>query len=760
MKHYKLFILLFISIELCGQNKKEYSIHFNSNDFVFEKADSLVHISSTNDDYVIWGDTINPALPCIGINILIAPYESYQSVSERCNEVLVLSDAIIEPNPISFPTNSLQLSTKRRYVKYTSDSYPEEGIEYTGTHMVDGYKFLSFVVCPFRYDAMNKLLYLKKDVTIKLQLSQLERREDIYKNESQEPFGYNMYDWLKNNILNEDEIGTLYQYHQRERGRTSQIPYEYIIITNETLKPVFEKLAHWKTIKGIRSNVITVEDCCDEYPNYTPQLAVKTVLSNYYYNGMTYALLGGDTDVVPTQICYLPNRTTDTSDTPADLYYSCLDDCFSWDGNGNQVYGEMSDSIDLVPEFIITRAPVSSTTEAETFVNRIIEYESSPKMEGWTSKMLSCGNLLSGYYTQNNGQISDAQYKGEYVYRYGVQDYWSGDLFELFDTYTSHVNGASYDADGNHFQIELEKGYTFVDEISHGWANKWGFLENETIYDLNKASSLTNNGYSIITTSSCYTNAFDKISTDFNNETDYYTTCLSESFVRNPYSGVLAYFGSSREGWTGYSYYFDMMFYKKLLTGNDKQFARAAMAAKNYYLKYVNTYNYNNYRWLIMTLNSIGDPEMPIFTETPQIFNNVSVDFSSGDVSVSTNVPYCRICVSSVADYGESYYEVSDSTSNAYFSGVDEDCYLCITKAGYVPYVARVGPCVYLQNETITRHLPIFSSTTYAGLDVTSSKPEGPVIIQKGKVTNQSQGSMTIENNFEVQLGAELEIQN
>lgn len=761
MKRCKFLLLLFLSINLYGQSEKEYSLHFDIDDFTFQEECGQIHISSRNNDAFVWGDTLSPALPCIGVNILIAPTEIFDGFSEEYKEVLAMSEAIIEPNPLPLPTNSSQLANGKRYVTYKNAFYPRNEIEYTGTHLMDGYKYLSFVVCPFRYDVLNRQLYLKTDLTIKLKLTQqgdcLKKKDG----ESRNNIGYNMYNIVKKTVLNGNEVETLYEKTslQKKDARSSSSPYEYIIVTNETLRPVFENLAHWKTIKGVKTKVITVEDCCDEYPNYTAQLAIKTVLSDYYNNGMAYALLGGDTNVVPAQICYLPHLTVDTTDTPADLYYACLDNCFSWDADGDHIYAETNDNVDLDPEFIITRTSVSNLTEAETFVNRIIEYECSPNLDGWTNNMLSCGNVLYYYPTKNNVQISDAQYQGEYVYENGVQNHWNGTWFELFDTYTDHTNGANYNATGEHFQTEFEKGYTFVDEFSHGWANKWGWLEDETLYKLDKASSLVNNSYTVITTIACYTNSFDKISTDFPNETEFYTTCLSESFIRNPNSGILAYFGSSREGWTSCSYLFDEKFYENLLPSQDRQFGRAAMLAKNAYLGSVSLTGFNNYRWLIMTLNPIGDPEMPIFINTPQYFSNVNVSFSNGNLSVTTGLPDCKICVSSVADYGDSYYELSDSTNSAYFTGVNDDCYLCITKTGYIPYVARVGNSVFLQNETIIKDLPIFSTTTFVGSDETTLKPQGPVTIKKGKVTNLSQGAVTIKNDFEVKLGAELEIE-
>ena len=91
---------------------------------------------------------------------------------------------------------------------------------------------------------------------------------------------------------------------------------------------------------------------------------------------------------------------------------------------------------------------------------------------------------------------------------------------------------------------------------------------------------------------------------------------------------------------------------------------------------------------------------------------------------------------------------------------LNNNCDIAIIKHNYVPYVARVGTTVYLQNETILKDLHIFSTNTYIGSDVTSTKDQGSVSIEKGKVTNKSQGAVTIKNNFEIKKGAELEIIN
>ena len=747
MQH-KVFLILSSAILfptlMLGLTKRSYTITFGEGDFTYETANGLVQIVPHRGDAIIWGDSLSPALPGIIVNMLIAPNEEYISMSSNSNEFQIMEDVIIEPNPALIPTNIHDAPTNVRRVSYSKSEYPNSYVEYTGTHISDGYKYLSFVVSPYRYDAVGKNLYLNKSIKLEVHTSRVAK---LIKSNYTSP-GRNMRDAIKELVVNVDELDKLYEKTPTTLKSSGIDSYEYIIVTCDSLKPIFEKLAWWKTIKGVRSKVITVECCQRAHPNDSQQLAIQKELAGYYSNGMTYTMLAGDTYIVPTQMCAIPSPTDDSPNTPCDLYFACLDNDLTWDYNGNHIYGEMGDHCDFYPEFFITRTSVASQLDAKVFVDRIIGYESASKLEGWTKTMLSCGSLIYGYTTKNDVQISDAQWRGEHVYENGVQPYWNGTLFELFDTYTDHPNGANYAANAEHLQTELEKGYIFVDEYSHGWINGWGRLEGSTLYGIDYASALMNIGCTVITSTACHTNAFDRNLND--------TICLSEAFMRNPNSGVLAYYASAREGYLDYSYQINEKFYDYLLSGKDKQFGRAATLAKKYIWGSVYRSVYHR---LEMTIHGLGDPEMPIFTDSIRKFENVVVNYQNGNLTVNTGVDSCRICVSSVADNGATYYEVTDNVSQGSYSGINNDCFLCITKTGYKPFVARIGPLVFLQDETFARDVAIFSDNTYAGSDVTTEKPQGPVSIVRGKVTNKSKNEIILKNDFEVKLGAELEIE-
>lgn len=156
-------------------------------------------------------------------------------------------------------------------------------------------------------------------------------------------------------------------------------------------------------------------------------------------------------------------------------------------------------------------------------------------------------------------------------------------------------------------------------------------------------------------------------------------------------------------------------------------------------------------------LNPIGDPEMPVFIDTPKRFENLNISLLNGTLIVNTGVQNCTICVSDTSNFETGYYEVRNGTM-ATFSNIENGYCICITKAGYIPFVAFCRNTEYLQNEAITGDLNIVAGNVYAGSDVTITKPQGPVLIQSGNVEIYGTNGVTIKNDFEVMEGATLKI--
>jgi hypothetical protein len=112
-------------------------------------------------------------------------------------------------------------------------------------------------------------------------------------------------------------------------------PVAYVIITNETMRSQFERLAQWKTESGVPAVVRTMEFIRQQYPAGADDAErVRAFIRDAYSRwGTKWVLLGGDTDVIPVRYGY----TTFFSGNyiANDLYYACLDG--NWNADGDSI---------------------------------------------------------------------------------------------------------------------------------------------------------------------------------------------------------------------------------------------------------------------------------------------------------------------------------------------------------------------------------------------------------------------------------------
>jgi hypothetical protein len=492
--------------------------------------------------------------------------------------------------------------------------------------------------------------------------------------------------------------------------------------------------------------VLTTEEIYSAYPDSSYQMSIKKALKDYYngtYSDLEYALLGGDLPVVPSQECYV-QRGIDFSYTPTDLFYACFDNRMDWNANMNDMYGEISDSIDYDPEITVSRLPVSTTAEVNVMVDRILSYEKNPGIENWTDSILMSG-AWPYTFPVNGKRLSLAHIHCDSIYNGHIAPHCDWEKVRFYDTGTDFTGDDNFPLNATNLQNELQKGYNFLYMYSHGNANGWN-LENGW-YTCNNANSLQNPRFTIIVTSACNTNAID-------------STCLSKSFMKNPDSGILAYYGSSRYGFVGTSKtnlgpsnIINCVLFDSLLINDDKCFAKAAQKAKR--VQGANYENYGSYRWLLFSLNTLSDPEMPVYTGNPQQFTDVSISISGNTLLVDAGVDSCRITAMSMSDNGQSYYVVNDNVGYVSFDNIQDNCSVCITKPGYVPYIIEYWNVIFIQNVAITENRNIADKSIYVGSKVIHDNI-GPVSIESGKTTLY--GGAIIYNDLGVKYGAELEI--
>lgn len=747
MKRFVLLILLLASAVAAAMAGDEYKITFSLDDYELVTSDEgLLMVVSDVARTFYSDDSSMPALPYSSFNIL-RPRGSVTSYTVEVEKQLLRDDVTMDANPELIPTNVVATTVSEPWAATLSLLQP---VAFAGDHVMSGYYYCSFNITPFIYDAVARELYFVTSVTLKLS-SMVDATCKL------SPLRHHNDDFIREIVMNPDEMQSLYPVQMQAKGVDdgTSMGVEYYIITSEKLAQYFEPLVAWRNRSGTRTEIVTREEIYEEYTENTSQMKIKNFLKKKYEDkgDLKWVLLGGDRSVIPAQgvvIKYVDdeNNVYYDDEAPCDLFYGCFDHQLDWDADRDHYIGELTDDIDLEPEVFVSRVPLSTPEEVTAFVNKVLKYEMHPDETGYVDKMLFVGCKMYASF----GSKSDAQCWGEKMYDGYVDDYWNGQLSYYYDTGNSF--GSNQPLDGDKLRELIDGGYYVVHETSHGKTGFWDLgVSNDSgdDYKSKDAIAQTNSNASIVISAACYANAFDGVS----------FMCLGEALLRNKSGGSLASLGSSRESWVsknslslGSSHRHDADFIRRLLRG--ERLATAAAYAKT--TTFTNTSVNSIDRFLTMAINLFGDAPMVFHTGELHHFDKVDVRVNGTDVTVIVDgVDDCVIALTS-QDGGKSYFSLSKKGNYYTFHDVDVPFYVTVTKQNYVPYLYPAED-VYIQNETFTDDAQIEGGNVYVGHDVTTSSPEGDVVVKSGaKLVIDADGEVLIKNGFTCEAGAVLEI--
>lgn len=388
-----------------------------------------------------------------------------------------------------------------------------------------------------------------------------------------------------------------------------EVPDSYVIITSSTLAPYFNPLIQWKRRKGLRAGIVTLDEIYSTQWGRDNAEKIRNYLKTH--RGIGYVLLGGDTDIVPARFAFAMDAGTgNPSDNqiPADLYYADLNG--SWDFDGDGVFGEVEDSVDLVPDLIVARAPVSTPAQVQNFVNKVINYE-----RYHSSGYFGDGLFLASYLDD----VTDGGKAKDNILEILPDTISITRLYERFANLNRNT-ALHYISLGFNFINHNGHGNTYLMQVGPDYLNPWDFDA------LNNGDKITGILYSI----GCWTCAFD-------------SDCIAEHFVNTTGGGF--YIGNSRYGWyipgfPGYSSsdLFDRKFFEFIASGETKP-GRALALSKSYFAPLSRTAN--DFRWNEYTLTYLGDPEMDLFLKNPSSLTFTTPDSipcgqSSFAISVSS----------------------------------------------------------------------------------------------------------------------------
>lgn len=473
-----------------------------------------------------------------------------------------------------------------------SSEYPIDPIMDWHQANAGGYNLVGLVVCPFRYLPSEGRLRQAAEVEISITYTQ--------KASKVAPFsGFNK-SWIEKNAINHE----LSELWYPAAGFPKSEGYDLLIATSLPYDTIFQRLADWKDRRGIRTKVAVLDTIYPKYAGRDLQEKLRNfIIDQYQARGISRLLLGGDYGIVPARTAFAMHSGYENSSHVGidslicDLYYGDLDG--DWDYNGNGIFGEQGDSVDMYPEISVGRAPVANLQQAASFVDKILLYENNPPED-----YLNRASFWASYMDVN----TDAAAGKSLIDRDYMIDYFRP-VEKLYQS-TGTENPAG-------IIQAVNQGRHLINHNGHSGFYKMqggdGWLDTLLM------DTLSNSGkWGILYSQGCQAAGFD-------------SNCIAEHFVNNPQGGGLAFIGNSRYGWyipyfSGYgpSDLYDNTFFENLLIEGTSELGKALAYSKADLIPLSRADEY--FRWVNYDLNLLGDPTLSVWTSAPESLEVVCPD--------------------------------------------------------------------------------------------------------------------------------------
>ncbi len=497
------------------------------------------------------------------------------------------------PSPIPLRTDSsgsLQFSEPDPEVYAGKSLYPACPYRVETGHLL-GVPVAKVILYPIQFSPSNKAIIFNREFEIETVGGPVQVPSEV------QPF-------LASLVLNGEQV-------LPSAAKPQTDGFDYLIVTSTSLSTSWEQLIRWKTRKGHRVALRTIEWIRANYPGRDNAEKLRNYLKTAADSGLVYLLLGGDTDVLPYRKAYAMNSypTPQEGDTiPADLYFSDLDG--TWDADNDGVFGEVEDSVDMLPDIFVGRAPVSNSQDVAVFTSKVITYERDHAQD-YSSTALFAASYLDA--TSDGGVLKDM-------------------AAENLEPEVSVMR--LYEREGNLTANSLigfiNYGYNLVNHEGHG--NIWTMQAGPDYIYMNAFDELSNapKYVGVFYSTGCWVAAFDY-------------DCIAEHFVKAPNGGGF-FIGNSRYGWyiptfTGYSATdrMDIEFYHQLGREHIQNAGAALAAVKSLYAPAA--FERNTYRWSEYAVNLLGDPDLFIpLSEPMELTAQLPDELVAGDNAVQVAV--------------------------------------------------------------------------------------------------------------------------
>jgi len=616
-----LFYLLVLPSNIFASSITErYEISFEIEDLAWEQTESgLVPILAGCESYL---ETGKPIIPQYIVEVIL-PTEFDVESAEIATDYLPLElpDTVAISKQV-WSSDDVAISDTR--LSGQDGNWPPVAGEFIGSKTLHGVTIASFRLFPVRINRADNSGSIASNFIVTASL--------VDKSDSCQPvrFVKNDITVIENRVANALNHGDINLYNFTNRNCIEPLKFEpqdrpsmdgssveFVIVTSDELLPQFQELADYKTGRGIKTVVRSTEWIANNYPAAMDQQAqIRYFLQQAYQLwGTRYVLLGGDVSVIPSRMIhntfYPPGQGTTM---PVDLYYACLDGNWNADGDASMgeafiSYGNEGDYVDLAAELAIGRAPVTTTIQVETFVNKVMSYEQTNIGPHNGNALFMSEVLFPSDYQQGGDLYEDgAEFSEEIIEEamisssienfryYEAYDLWDGAFPETYSEVMDQMSSTDYG-------LVVHVGHGFFYSMSVG----------DRALDLGDISSLYNNpNYFVLSSLNCASAAID------------YNSIL-ERFIINDNGGAVVAIGSSRAAFPGTASRYQLDFFSSLYQTDTARVGDAISESRSNYdhLVSMNTIE----RWTHMTYTLIGDPTLMFYPQEPDSLEVVVAEY-------------------------------------------------------------------------------------------------------------------------------------
>ncbi len=340
------------------------------------------------------GNPGEPLLPTKGAYLLLPADTKVDSIIITGEKLQVGSGLTIVPcgAPVPLVPQAADVVPQPDQVIYQSyEEFPGELFSEIGVHQFRGYSILVLLLSPAQYIPATGDLFYYPTMTVTVNLQKESQTNGMYRDFPRD----------RSELLSKIEnpfVEVSYQKPLRNAIVSDQ--YDLLIVTTDAFKNGFLPLAEQHNTTGKRTIIRTLADVGGDTPE-----AIRAYLQTAYTTlGISYVLLGGDTDSIPAKMLYVEGMDENVTpyDTlmPADLYYACLDGPYNSDGDeywGEPTDGENGSDVDLIADIYVGRACVDNAEEVDNFVQKTVEYLSLPSGDTYLSEATFAGEYLGDY---------------------------------------------------------------------------------------------------------------------------------------------------------------------------------------------------------------------------------------------------------------------------------------------------------------------------------------------------------------------------